>query len=201
MLKKIIKGQYIHVYWPTVISPEHRSLLVCTSEVSMGKWKQDWLIYIFRSLSGNSEKGNQQHEKHPSCLSPTATLCLRHCWVVSAQLSCWFSSMRDWSSCELSRREKETRGCGSAAQPTSDFIFSHAGSVDLCVTTGHKKEHTYAPWCPLPLACVSPAQLRLSDFSTLWFTCQENRLHAEISGNHINSSLTYFNCSTIQTAA
>lgn len=121
-------------------------VLVCTFEVPIGECltsQIDWLMCIFQPLSGSIQKAaNYLHEKLPSCLSPAATLWLSHRRFASARLSCWFSSTDERSSCErssLSGRQKDAGGCGSATQPASDFIFSHAWPVGWCVTKGLSK--------------------------------------------------------------
>lgn len=164
--------------------------------------RPDWLMCIFKPLSGSIQKAaNYLHEKHPSCLSPAATLWLSHRRFASARLSCWFSSTEERSSCErssLSGREKDAGGCGSATQPASDFIFSHAWPVDWCATKGlNKGAHIHCMSITVGL-CNSCTALALWLHYSFCFKYQEKN---EISCNDVNTSLKYFNCSSIQTAA
>lgn len=139
------------------------------------KWmfdKPNWLTCIFKSPRRKCSKAaNHLHKNHPSRSSHGATLWLSHWRFASTRLSCWLSSTEERSSCEqssLSGRGKDAGGCSSATQPASYFIFSHSWPVGWWVTTGLiKKEHTYSVGCLLLLACVIPAQLRLSDLTTL----------------------------------
>lgn len=130
--------------------------------------RPDWLMCIFKPLSGSIQKAaNYLHEKHPSCLSPAATLWLSHRRFASASAD----SLRQRSAVAASGAVwvGERKMPVAAVLPLSLPVTSYFPMLGQWTDVQLKaliKERTYIV-CLLLLACVIPAQLWLSDFTTL----------------------------------